>query len=141
MVELEGMIILDEDAASGSSVKASMRVAGIDTGNKRRDEHLQTRSFLDAARYPQIQFQSREVTRGTDRDMLRISGPLTIRDKIKEVVLDVTEVDRSKSPSGEEVVYYVAETELNRYDFGVTAWPGVIGRRLKVVINVQASRV
>jgi len=56
------------------------------------------------------------------------------------VVLDVTEVDRSRAPSGEEVIYYVAETALNRFDFGVNGWRGLIAPRLKIVINVQANR-
>jgi len=73
--------------------------------------------------------------------MLKVKGVLTIRDTNKDVVLDVTEVDRSRSPNGEEVIYYVAETELNRFDFGVTAWRGVVGQKLKVVINVQANKV
>jgi polyisoprenoid-binding protein YceI len=72
--------------------------------------------------------------------MLSIRGELTIRDKSREVVLDVTEVDRSRSPQGDEVIYYVAETSLNRFDFGVNGWRGVVGPRLKVVINVQANR-
>jgi polyisoprenoid-binding protein YceI len=70
-----------------------------------------------------------------------VEGSLTIKDKSKDVVLDVTEVDRSKAPGGDEVVYYVAETELDRYDFGINAWRGLIGPKLKVVINVQANRI
>jgi polyisoprenoid-binding protein YceI len=57
------------------------------------------------------------------------------------VALEVTEVDRSKSPNGTEVIYYVAETELDRHDFGVSAWRGLIAPKLKVVINVQANRI
>ena len=72
--------------------------------------------------------------------MLSVKGTLQIRDQSREVVLDVTEVDRSKSPNGEEVIYFVAETELDRHDFGVSGLRGLIGAKLKVVINVQANR-
>ena len=72
--------------------------------------------------------------------MLCIRGELTIRDTSRDIVLDVTEVDRSKSPQGDEVIYYVAQTVLNRFDFGVKGWRGVVGPTVKIVINVQANR-
>ena len=72
--------------------------------------------------------------------MLRVKGSLTIKGTSKDVVINVTEIDRSKSPNGEEVVYYGGETEIDRFDFGVNGWKGLVGPKLKVVINVQANR-
>jgi polyisoprenoid-binding protein YceI len=140
LIDLDGAIVLDENSVSGSSVQASISAASIDTGNKQRDTQLRSATFLNASDYTHIRFESARVARGRDRDMIRVEGSLTIKDKIKEVVLDVTEVDRSKAPGGDEVIYYVAEAELDRYDFGINAWRGVIGSKLKVVINVQANR-
>lgn len=140
LTNLDGEIVLDEETLSGSSVAATIKAASVNTGNKRRDTQLRN-EFLDTTNYPTIHFQSAEVGRGRDRDMLTVKGALTIRDKSNQVVLDVTEVDRSKSPNGGEVIYYVAEAEVNRFDFGINAWRGVIGRKLKVVINVQANRM
>jgi len=37
------------------------------------------------------------------------------------------EIDRSRSPQGEQVIYYLATTELNRFDFGITYGRGIIG--------------
>ena len=42
--------------------------SGLDTGNSRRDAHLQARDFLDADNYPEIRFRSTKVERGKDRD-------------------------------------------------------------------------
>jgi polyisoprenoid-binding protein YceI len=139
--DLDGAIVLDENSVSGSSVQASMSAGSIDTGNKQRDTQLKSATFLDASNHTHIRFESARVARGQDRDTIRVEGSLTIKDKSKDVVLDVTEVDRSKAPGGDEVVYYVAETELDRYDFGINAWRGLIGPKLKVVINVQANRI
>lgn len=141
LTNLDGAIVLDENSISGSSVQATIRAASIDTANKRRDAQLRSADFLDSDSYPNIQFQSAQVERGKDRDTLSIKGVLTIRGRSKDVELDVTEVDRSRSPGGEEVIYYVAETEIDRFDFGINRWRGVIGPRLKVVINVQANRI
>ncbi len=138
--DFDGTIVLDETEISGSSVEVTMTAKSIDTGSGARDRQLRSASFLDSDSYPTIRFKSAQVGPGRDRDMLSIRGELTIRDKSRNIVLDVTEVDRSRSPQGEEVIYYVAETELDRYEFGVNAWRRVIGSKLKVVINVQANR-
>jgi polyisoprenoid-binding protein YceI len=140
LTKLTGSITLHEASLKDCAVEATIGAASVDTRNHKRDAHVRD-AFLEVNKYPTIHFQSAEVGRGRDRDMLKVKGVLTIRDTNKDVVLDVTEVDRSRSPNGEEVIYYVAETELNRFDFGVNAWRGIVGQKLKVVINVQANRI
>jgi polyisoprenoid-binding protein YceI len=135
-----GAILLDETDIAGSGVKVTLDGATIDTGNRRRDDHLRAKPFLHAAEYPDIEFQSSSVGPGKDRDMLAIKGTLTIKGKSKEILLEASEVDRSRSPQGEEVIYYCATAELDRHAFGINYGRGIIGRVLKVTINVQAIR-
>ncbi len=138
--DVEGSIVLNPADLSDSSVQATISADSVETGNERRDAHLRSPSFLDIDNYPVIEFHSTEVGRGTDRDMFVVKGALSIKNKSKDVALTVTEVDRSKAPDGTEVVYYVAEAEIDRHEFGVNAWPGVIGKKLKVTIDIQANR-
>jgi polyisoprenoid-binding protein YceI len=137
---IEGAIVLDESDVSRSSVSATIKAESINTGNARRDAHLRSPHFLEVTAYPEIQFQSFRVAHGQDRDTLNVTGSLTIKGKSREVVLNVSEMDRSRSPRGEDFIYYAATTELDRFDFGITYWRGVIGRLLKVTVNVQATR-
>ena len=137
--KLEGSIVLDETDLSGSSVLARIDARSIDTGNKRRDAHLQSADFLDADNFPEIEFRSTRVARGKDRDSIELEGNLTFRGKTSTVALQVNEMDRSRSPRGEEYVYYSATTEIDRVDLGVKYGRGIIGRKVRVTINVQAS--
>ena len=135
---LEGVIVLDEDDIRQSSVTATIKASSIDTRNKRRDVHLQSADFLDAEKFPNIEFKSSRIARGRDRDALDLDGTLTIKDKQVPIALAVNEMDRSRSPSGEEYIYYSATTELDRFAFGINYGRAFIGRKLKVTINVQA---
>src|SRR5215217_6763637 len=137
--DFEGVIVLDEEDVSRSSVTATIRAGNIDTGSKRRDKHLLLREFFDVEKFPEIEFKSTSVRRGKDRDALDLEGELTIKDKTVPIALAVNVMDRSRAPSGEEFVYYSATTELDRCAFGINYGPGFIGRRLRVHINVQAS--
>ena len=78
------------------------------------------------------------MERGKDRDSLDLEGDLTFKGKTKAIALAVNEMDRSRSPRGEEFVYYSATTELDRIELGIRYGRGVIGRKVKVTINVQA---
>jgi polyisoprenoid-binding protein YceI len=140
LTELAGTILLDDKDLRRSSVDATIKAASIATGIQRRDTHLRAADFLEIDRYPEIHFQSTQVEPGRDRDTLRVTGPLTIKGQTREVVLDVTEVDRSCSPSGQEVAYYCALLEIDRFDFGVTHLRGLIGDKVKITINAQALR-
>ncbi len=138
--ELAGTLVFEKGNISRSSVKAVIKTGSINTGSRRRDGHLRSASFLEVDRYPEIRFQSTKVEPGLDRDTLRVAGSLTIREKTREIVLDVNQVDHSCSPSGEEVIYCSAMTELDRFDFGINYGRTLIGRKLKIVINLQALR-
>jgi polyisoprenoid-binding protein YceI len=139
--DLEGVLVLDENDMSRSSITATIRAGSIDTGNKRRDGHLLLRDFFDVEKFPEIRFKSTRIQRGKDRDSLELEGELTIKDKTVPIALAVNEMDRSRSPRGEEFVYYSATTDLDRCAFGINYGRGVIGRRLRVNINVQASNM
>src|SRR5215470_7872470 len=123
-----GKITLDENDIKRSSVEATINAASINTGVKNRDEHLRSKDFLDAGTHPEIRFQSSSVGPGRDRDMLRVTGTLTIKGQTREVALDVTITDRSRSPRGDEIIYFAAVTEIDRFAFGVNYARGLIKR-------------
>ena len=136
---IEGAIVFDEHDVAPATVTATIKAASLDTGNKRRDAHLCSKQFLNAESYPNIEFRSVRVSRGKDRDSLDLDGDLTINGQTSRVAFAVNEMDRSRSPSGEEFVYYSATTELDRFAFGINNGRVLIGRTLRVTINVQAS--
>jgi polyisoprenoid-binding protein YceI len=138
--EFAGSIVLDQADIGRSSVEVAIQAASIDTGIERRNARLRSASFLEADRYPLIRFQSTRLEPGRDRDTLQLTGLLTIKGKSQEVILNVEKQDHSRSPDGEEVDYYSSSTELDRFDFGLGNRRGLMGRSLKVIINVQASR-
>ena len=137
--QIEGSIVIDEEDISRSTVSATIKAGSINTGNKQRDAHLLQRDFFEVDKFPEIEFKSTSVRRGRDRDSLDVNGTLTIKNKSVPVALAVNEMDRSKSPNGEELVYYSATTRLDRFAFGINYGPALIGRNLKITINVQAS--
>ena len=137
---IAGNILLDEDELGRSSVEAFIKAESIDTGSRRRDAHLCSSDFLNVGEYPEIRFQSTKVEKGRDRDTIRVTGELTIAGKSREMDIEVTEVERSRSPQGEEVAYYSFLKKIDRHDFGVSYGRMIIGRTVAVTIHLQAVR-
>ncbi|HEX6729066.1 MAG TPA: YceI family protein [Pyrinomonadaceae bacterium] len=140
LVVLDGNIVLDEANSGGSSVEATVKSGSADTGNKRRDAYFRSASFFDSNLYPEIEFRSSSVAPGKDRDTFLVDGSLKIKGHTRTVQFNVDQFDRSRSPDGEEVIYYLATTEIDRSAFGIHGGRRLIGRTVKAWINVQANR-
>jgi len=91
----------------------------IDTGNKDRDEHLRSEDFFDVATYPTIRFKSTEIKANGSK--LTIIGDLTIKGVTKRVTLDgkLSGITK-KDLAGRERIAFLATTQINRQDFGLT---------------------
>src|SRR4030067_446044 len=83
----------------------------------KRDEHLKSPDFLDAARYPSLVFKSKKVEKA-GAGKLKVTGDLTIREVTKEVVLDIEgPTPPIRDLEGKTRVGGVASTKINRKNF------------------------
>lgn len=140
---VSGELLIAEDPAD-SSVTATMDAATITTGTPDRDAHLRSPDFLDVERFGSLTFRSKRLS-DRDETSFTLVGDLTIRDVTREVELRVEFEGLAQSPSGKEVVGFVARTEIDREAFGLT-WNvtlqtgGVLVGR-KVVIEIEAEAI
>jgi polyisoprenoid-binding protein YceI len=138
--EVNGRINRNDSDISQTTVEAVIEVASLNTGNPKRDAHLQSADFFDARQFPEIYFQSTKVEKGRDVDTLSVTGSLTVKGKSHEVQLIVMEVDSSHSPQGDEVAYFATQTNLSRFDYDITHSPTIIGKAVKITVYVQAMK-
>ena len=138
-------IDFDETNPERSSVEARLDAASIDTGVADRDTHLRSPDFLEAERFPTIVFRSRRIEpAGGDR--YRIAGYLTIKDVTREVSMDAALGGIGKSPWGQQVAGFSAETTINRKDFDLNwnaaletgGW--LVGDQIKISIEIEAIK-
>lgn len=117
--EVEGTIRIDADDVSTAELEVEIGSASVDTRTEKRDAHLRSPDFLDAERFPTLNFRSSKVERVGD-DRLEVTGDLTIRDVTREIVLHVSELGTAMDPWGGERAGYEAKAKINRKDFGLT---------------------
>lgn len=129
---------------SRSSVKASLKAASIDTRTGQRDDHLRSADFLDAAKYPEITFESTRIA--GDESEFKVTGNLTIHGVTKEVTLGVTHEGAGKDPWGGDRIGFSGTTKFDRRDFGLVwnqaleAGGVVVGHDVKVTLEVEVVK-
>jgi polyisoprenoid-binding protein YceI len=102
-----------------AKVDATIEVASVNTREPKRDDHLRSADFFDAAKFPQMTFRSTKVEK-VSATKAKLTGDLTLRGVTKPVTLDVEYTAPVKSPWGATVVGAVATGKINRQDFGVS---------------------
>ena len=140
---LSGVLKLDEDDYTLSTVEASIPVATLRTGDDSRDEHLKNADFLDVERFPTMTFKSARVKSTGGRDYA-VTGDLTIRGISKSVTLAVKDFSEpSKDPWGNQRIGFSASTTIDRRDFGLTwntaleAGGMLLGDEVTITLEVQ----
>jgi polyisoprenoid-binding protein YceI len=141
--DVAGTIEIGE-APEESSAHVTIQAASISTGDDARDAHLRSPDFLDAERFPTLEFHSTAV-KHEGSDWL-IAGDLTVRDVTRPVVLDVEFVGAATDPFGNSKIAFSASSQVNREDFGLT-WNApletggvLVGPKVRIELNVEAVR-
>lgn len=117
--DAEGTAHFDGANPKNSSVRVTLDVNSVNTGNADRDNHLRTSDFFEPEKYPTITFVSTDVNPTSD-DEVEITGDLTIRDVTKQITFPVELTGRVVDPFGNDRVGFEGKTTVNRSDFGLT---------------------
>jgi polyisoprenoid-binding protein YceI len=144
--KFQGTLILDEKDITKSKISATIEVASINTNITKRDDHLRSADFFDAAKYPVMTFESTKIEK-VAADKLKVTGNLTIRGVTKPVVLAVEGLNQEvKSMQGGYKRGASATGTINRQDFGVSwnkkldAGGVVVADEVHIIIDAQLDR-
>jgi polyisoprenoid-binding protein YceI len=115
----------------------------ITTGNADRDAHLKSPDFLEAAKYPKIEFKATKYENVDNDGSYELYGDLTIKGKTKQIKLDVEFGGVVKDPWGNTKAGFTINGKFNRKEFGlewnvITEAGGIlVGEEVKIACEVQ----
>jgi polyisoprenoid-binding protein YceI len=126
--KLSGKIAYDGKDTSSVSLDMTIDTASVDTHMGKRDEHLKSPDFFDAAKFPTLSFKSKKATSAAS-GKFQIVGDLTVHGVTKEVTLDVDNLSAPIVSPMDKKTHLGAHafTKVNRKDFGLGAGvPGMV---------------
>lgn len=139
---VSGSISFDKDDVTKSSVEITIDAGSIDTNDAKRDEHLKSPDFLNAAEFPAITFKSTAIEKTGDKTA-KVTGDLTVVGTTKPVTLDVTFNSEAPLPWDASVVKtgFSATGSFSGPDFGLAKMTEFgLGPDIKLDIDVEAVK-
>ena len=146
MREIGGVINLDPASPGASSVKFQIVANSVDTGSAELNQQLRSASFLNAAKFSQITFQSTSIRATSRTNVYQVAGELTLHGVTRSIIVPVEVVRVVKDEAGLVRAAFKVRTTLNRKDYGLN-WSKVldhaaliVGDDVKLTVHLVASR-
>lgn len=140
--EFSASVVVENNTVTGA--KGTIQVKSIDTGIAKRDAHLRTPDFFDAAKYPTITFVSKRAEKQGDETVL--IGDFTMRGVTKEIALPVKLSGPITDPWGGTRIGLHAKTKVNRKEYGISynqsskTGTMIVGDEIEIEINAEAVK-
>ena len=141
--DFSGTFVLDK-ANRLIEVDASIKTASIDTGVKKRDDHLRSADFFEVEKYPEITFTGKKVLKRNGKHILL--GKLTMHGVTKNIEIPYTIKGPITDPYGNKKIGFHAETVINRTDYGLNwnqaleAGGVMVGEEVQIEIDLEAVK-
>ena len=117
--KLAGGIDLVGTDPTTAKVAVTIEATSVNTREPKRDDHLRSADFFDAAKFPTLTFVSKKVV-SAGEGRLKMTGDLTIHGVTREVTFDVDSVTPPmKDPWGGTRAGAHATATIQRKDFGL----------------------
>ena len=135
--KVSGTAHYDPADTKQDSADVTIDATSVDSRVEMRDNDLRSDHFFDVQKYPTITFKSTKVE-ASSPDKLKITGDLTIRGVTKPVTLDVDGPSKPvKDGHGRVHMGVSATTTVNRTDFGMTGYQGMVGNDVILTIDAE----
>lgn len=141
----DGNIVSGKDDFSDAVINFAVDINSIDTDNEKRDGHLKSDDFFNAAKYPEMTFKSKSFKKISD-NKYKLSGDLTIRNITKPVIFDVVYGGSTEDGYGNIKAGFKASTEINRFDYDLKwnalteAGGAVVGKNVTIDLRLQYAK-
>jgi polyisoprenoid-binding protein YceI len=140
--KFQGAFELD-DKDSLVKAEGAIDVTSINTRDEKRDAHLKSPDFFDAAMFPEMKFVSRKVA--GKKGKYSVIGDLTIKGVTKPIALSGHMAGPIKDMQGARRVGFRAEGKINRKDYGISfhkvleAGGLVVDDEVQIILDIEGT--
>lgn len=134
----QGTISGPNSDLADAQIRFVVDVNSINTDVDARDNHLKSPDFFDAAKFPQMTFESTSFKR-KGKDYV-VEGTMTIKGVSKPVKFDVAYGGTAKDNYGNERVGLALQGKILRSTYGILGGQGVVDDEVDFALNVNLIR-
>lgn len=136
-----GTMYFDPDDWNSARVEVTVPLTQLDLGDTQWNEAVLARKLLDGKNFPVATFISNRIE-PLDEQHAIVHGTLNLHGVSREIPLTVTfnALRRHPLPPFRHTAGFSATATLSRADFGIAAWPSMIGDTVELHLEVEAVR-
>jgi len=132
---VSGGIALDPNRPEAIALDIVLDARQLTAGDSVTLARLKGPKFFDVAHYPEVRFVGTRMTLGQGNSA-HITGTLTARGVTRPVVLSAL---FAAPPRPGEPLSLAATTAIDRRDFGMTAYPFIVGSKVRITISARMA--
>lgn len=134
-----GRLWFDPGDWSTAKLAVNVPMTRLDLGDAKWTRAVGARNLLDVAGHPVATFVSTRIV-PRDPQHAQVCGDLTLHGVTRDTCLDVTfnQLRHHPLPPFRHTAGFSATAALSRKEFGIDAWPSVIGDRVELRIEAEA---
>lgn len=136
-----GTIVGNPNDPSGFKMNFEVMADSVNTGIKKRDDHLRGPDFFKVKEFPKITFVSKSVKAVEDKEnTFAVTGDITLLGVTKEVTAMFEYYGTGKSMKGDEIAGGEATLSVNRSDFGMKYGIPGIADKVSLMVSLQGYK-
>jgi polyisoprenoid-binding protein YceI len=137
--DVSGGFVVDPANPAASSFEVVVKTDSVDTANAKRDQHLKSPDFFNAAQFPAITLKSKSLKKVADGKWQAVAE-LDLHGVKKDVTVDIEHVGTGTHPRGGQISGYHTLLKIKRSDFGMTFMPDGIGDDVAVIVSIEGGK-
>lgn len=134
-----GTFVFDESSPSNSSIEMQVKTEDVDTNVEKRDNHLKSPDFFNAAEHPVIAFKSTSVKK-TAGDSYAVAGNLTLLGTTRPISMVARDTGAGKDPWGNYRRGFETTFTIKRSEFGMNFMLDGVSDDVDITVSVEGIR-
>ncbi len=141
--EYSAEVVFDPANLEASYFYFEIKAESVDTNIAKRDKHLQSPDFFDAAKFPLLTFRSKSIAdKGNGK--YDVAGIFTVKGEEYELLLPLRLVGVKEHPAvkGKDVIGFNGSVSIDRLAYKVGTGKfydlGVVGKTVDILVSIEA---
>jgi polyisoprenoid-binding protein YceI len=136
--DVNGAFKLDPASPESGSVDMTVKADSVDTGNKKRDDHLRSQDFFSAKEFEKITFKSTSVKKSGE-NTFDVTGDFTMHGVTKQITVPVEFTGAATGRRGQIAGIHTTFT-IKRSDYGMDFMQGKgLGDEVTITASLEGG--
>ena len=136
--KVSGSIAIDPENVADLNMEIELNARALTAGDGVTEKRLKGKDFFDVTRYPTVRFTGTSLAM-TSQTAGNLSGKLTARGVTRSIILAVNFAVPPTKAASYRSFTLTGNTSISRKQFGMTAYSGIVGDKVKIHLTAKLA--